>query len=265
MNTSQNPISYSARSLGLVGDSADSWGYLRVGVFRNAEGADEQIGEYTRNYRNIYETFFAFESEGRSYALYSPDYTATRVMELPSCRDIGGEESHSGGFCPVAYFVPAYVDQEMHYSGPPNSPYAEGKVLRRRKNKAVIDDLKAAVSGWDARDLRTDDTKPYRIECKTEATSPLTYYPFGFVAGCIWGDDSSWKVEYLDLHDVAQGMIRRDHRFGYIELPEGVKLRDAILLDEYQQPSLLQYDEAHCVRIINQQKFDIRTGKQAPP
>jgi len=41
---------------------------------------------------------------------------------------------------------------------------------------------------------------------------------FGFVWGCQWGDDSSWKVQYLDLSQVQQGIIRRDERFGYLEL-----------------------------------------------
>jgi hypothetical protein len=41
---------------------------------------------------------------------------------------------------------------------------------------------------------------------------------FGFVWGCIWGDDSSWKVQYLDLSRVQEGVIKRDDRFGYVEL-----------------------------------------------
>jgi hypothetical protein len=41
---------------------------------------------------------------------------------------------------------------------------------------------------------------------------------FGFVWGCIWGDDGSWKVEYLDLSRVREGEIARDARFGYLEL-----------------------------------------------
>lgn len=41
---------------------------------------------------------------------------------------------------------------------------------------------------------------------------------FGFVWGCIWGDDGSWKVQHLDLTQVQQGMVRRDDRFGYVEL-----------------------------------------------
>lgn len=42
--------------------------------------------------------------------------------------------------------------------------------------------------------------------------------PFGFVWGCHWGDDSSWKVQYLDLSGVADGVIKREERFGYLEL-----------------------------------------------
>ncbi len=41
---------------------------------------------------------------------------------------------------------------------------------------------------------------------------------FGFVWGCCWGDDSSWKVQYLDLSQVQQGVLRREERFGYLEL-----------------------------------------------
>lgn len=41
---------------------------------------------------------------------------------------------------------------------------------------------------------------------------------FGFVWGCVWGDDGSWKVQYLDLTGVREGTIRRDERFGYVEL-----------------------------------------------
>jgi hypothetical protein len=41
---------------------------------------------------------------------------------------------------------------------------------------------------------------------------------FGFVWGCVWGDDSSWKVQYLDLSAIHEGKIIRDDRFGYVPL-----------------------------------------------
>ncbi len=40
----------------------------------------------------------------------------------------------------------------------------------------------------------------------------------GFVWGCVWGDDSSWKVQHLDLTGIQSAEIRRDERFGYVEL-----------------------------------------------
>jgi hypothetical protein len=43
--------------------------------------------------------------DGRWFALYAPDYTATKVMELP-CKHLGGEAPASHGFCPADYYVP---------------------------------------------------------------------------------------------------------------------------------------------------------------
>lgn len=47
---------------------------------------------------------------------------------------------------------------------------------------------------------------------------------FGIVWGCIWGDDGSWKVQYLDLAQVQSGKLTRDERFGYVELATNPKL-----------------------------------------
>ncbi|MDX2087961.1 MAG: hypothetical protein SFX73_08930, partial [Kofleriaceae bacterium] len=41
---------------------------------------------------------------------------------------------------------------------------------------------------------------------------------FGFVWGGYWGDDSSWKVQHLDLSQIRDGIIKRDDRFGYVAL-----------------------------------------------
>ena len=59
---------------------------------------------------------------------------------------------------------------------------------------------------------------------------------FGFVWGCIWGDDSSWKVQYLDLSRVENGTIVRDERFGYVELATHPKLaaKDFIECEFYE-------------------------------
>jgi len=43
---------------------------------------------------------------------------------------------------------------------------------------------------------------------------------FGFVWGCVWGDDTSWKVQHLDLSRVSEGVVTRSERYGYLELAE---------------------------------------------
>lgn len=41
---------------------------------------------------------------------------------------------------------------------------------------------------------------------------------WALVAGCHWGDDSSRKVEYLDLTKIIEGIVTQEQRYGYIEL-----------------------------------------------
>jgi hypothetical protein len=150
------------------------WNSLDVDVLLDGE----RIGGYRRNYHSLFDTFVPFiQDDGQGgvhiLALYSPHYTATRLMKLPECVDIGGEDPSSGGFCPTGFLVP--YDSERGLTG-----------------------------------------------------------RFGFVSGCVWGDDSSWKVEYLDLSEAAKGVLRRDDRFGYLELPRGMSLRDAVHLEHYR-------------------------------
>jgi hypothetical protein len=144
------------------------WSYLDVEILRDGE----KVGAYRRNYPNLYDTFVPFRQNGVDYALYSPNYTASRLMRLPECVDIGGEEPHSGGFCPTGYYVPN-------------------------------DAAKGLIGQW------------------------------GFICGYLWGDDSSWKVQYLDLSEAARGILRREERFGYLEISRSLPLRDAIDLRGY--------------------------------
>ena len=89
--------------------------------------------------------------------------------------------------------------------------------------------------------------------------SPLVYYPFGFVAGCIWGDDSSWKIQYLELGEVEKGIIKREEKFGYIAMPDAVNLKQAIDLTDYLYDP--NEESAYRVTIAIQKQFDLRTGK----
>jgi len=75
------------------------------------------------------------------------------------------------------------------------------------------------------------------------------------VAGCVWGDDTSWKVQYLDLSRADEGVLRREERFGYIELAYNLHLDEAVDLsieDDRFPP---------CLSIACQRHFDFATGR----
>jgi hypothetical protein len=80
---------------------------------------------------------------------------------------------------------------------------------------------------------------------------------FGFVAGCIWGDDSSWKIQYLDLSRVSEGVLVREERFGYIAIPEGKsRLAECLSFDRYDPP------EYPIVDITAETHFNLRNGNR---
>jgi hypothetical protein len=152
-----------------------TWESTIVEVFRRAHagGEPEKVCEYERNY-GLLQTFEPFRQGGREFALISPDYTGTSVLDLATGSVIAAEPVSSGGFCPVGFYVPDWWD--LH-------------------DESII----PGSEHWDAdREWPSGE--------------------FGFVWGCVWGDDSSWKVEHLDLTGIQSGVIRREARFGYVEI-----------------------------------------------
>lgn len=232
------------------------WKYSKVGVFKVVGDSEEQVGEYQRNYGGIFDSFFHFQHNGKDLALYSSDYTATRIMELPSCKDLGGEDGDEMGFCPVDYFVPSYIDQEtIHETN--NTAFPPRSVSIERINNPSLESLSESTSKHNYVNGNTGQ------ECEdiltTRPITPLLYYPFGFVGGCVWADESSWKVQYLDLSRADEGILVREERFGYIELPEGIRLKDAIDM------SIYGYDWGESIsktiRINIVQAFNLENGK----
>lgn len=248
-NDWENVIAYKAEIIEKVENRPGTWNSIRVGVFRCDGESKEQVGHYVRNYPNLFRTFCHFRKNDKDYALYSPDYTASRIIELPSCKDIGGEEPHGAGFCPVDYLVPRYIERE--------SIGLDDKPSRYRVNDPAEDDLKTRTTKFTPLDEKTG--KRITVEKPSYPVSPLIYYPFGFVAGCIWGDDSSWKIQYLDLSKAESGVLKRDDRFGYIALPSSMTLEQAVDLMDFETDRTEEW--AHHITISVQKRFDLRTGK----
>lgn len=243
---------YNTKVLGEIKYGSSAWKGLKIGVFRIENGKEEKVGEYERNYSTFYNTFYFFQKDGKDFALYSPDYTVTRIMELPACKDIGGEEPKSSGFCPVDYFVPTYIQQEYIWDYESEKEQKGKTIINNPENK----DIREGVT---TRNWINQITKE---ECESKSLyrslTPILYHPFGFAAGCIWGDDSSWKIQFLDLSEAEKGIIKRDDRFGYIELPENQNLREAIDMYDYGYD---KEDYSDNIRINVMQTFNLKTGK----
>ncbi len=191
------------------------WNYQNIGVF----DGETKIGEYKRNYSSFMKTFYPFKKNGNWYALYSSNYTATRIMSLPDCKDIGGEEKDTWGFCPVEYYIPEYNQCSFKY--------------KDTEEKFQCFDFKTC-----------EECAPLETQCFTE---------FGFIAGCVWGDDSSWKIQYLDLSQADKGIIKREDKFGYIELLDSLSLKESISMR-------MAEDKIDRFEIATARCYDLGTG-----
>lgn len=243
------------------------WDSLGVDIFLKDGETEVKIGEYNRNYHSLFNTFCPFELDGNEYALYSKDYTATRVMSLPDCKDLGGEESDGYGFCPTDFYVPEICiewppesDDDPQPIFPQHNPEWQARIQYDGGTRYYYPSDKENPEGYSEERHLAYKAEQERIKPLSDAwhlRHPFTVMtaPFGFVAGCIWGDDSSWKIQYLDLSQVSDGIIKRDDRFGYIELPGGCQLKDVIYTG-----ALNSRDDGYVV-IGVAKTFNLKTGK----
>jgi hypothetical protein len=172
-------MKFTARKLKAIKNRPGTWDSYKVGVFQD----ETPIGEYVRNYSMV--PFAPFMLNGNWYALASKDYVCTEIMKLPSCEWIGGEPHDSNGFCPAELYVPRYYQETYKSKDGSDHRFTE----------------------WDY-DVKPGDAD---VDKYTE------FATFGFVSGCVWGDDTSWKVEAFDLREADKGKLTRLQPFGYFE------------------------------------------------
>ena len=177
----------------------NTWSYTLVEIF-DKDQDNIKIGEYIRNYSGLAEsTFYPFKSKsGEWYALYSERYTVVSVMRLPACEKIASTEDGAYAFCPAEIWVPSIAW---------SSYFRNGENGEERHFSYEIED--------------GDHPDDYTMK-------KWHHLDVGFCCGCVWGDDSSWKIQLLDLRKIEEGIIINKPSFGYIEVPK--KIRDFSLV-----------------------------------
>jgi hypothetical protein len=170
-----------------------TWDSTIVEVFRRASSSDglEKAFEYERYY-SLLQTFEPFRQGSREFALISRDYTKTAVLELASGVVIAEEIDEPGAPAGGGFCPVGFYVPDW----------------------------------WDVNDCSVIPGSEYWT-----ADREWPNGDFGFVWGCHWGDDSSWKVQYLDLSRVQEGVVQRDDRFGYVELATSGYVSPSLTLD----------------------------------
>lgn len=189
-----------------VENDPGTWDSTKISIFKD----NNLIGEYLRNYSSFGAmTFYPFEIDSQWYALYSANYTASRVMKLHNDKieDWCGEDANSNGFCPVEFYVPRFKES-FHTMTVDNGTHDFSCYYFDTEYK----------------------THKEFVEEEIVSISPIVFRNtnFGFMCGCHWGDDSTWKIRYIDLSKVPEKQLIIEERFGYWEMPRSLTLKQSI-------------------------------------
>jgi hypothetical protein len=207
-----------------------AWDSTKVSIFRN----EVLIGEYLRNYPSYAAlTFHPFTVGGEWYALYSAHYTAVRVMKLHKDRieDWCGQDPTTDGFCPVEIYVPRYRSVKSSFE-----------------------------SGG-----KTHEFETYAVDCDYKTEEDFTadmpefdseqYTDFGFLCGCVWGDDTSWKILYIDLAGVPNKVLSITSKFGYWEMPRSLTLKQCVDMSGWEP-------DHHWISLTRAEHINLKTNER---
>lgn len=155
----------------------------------------ELIGSFNYGYHgHIEDIFCPFIHHGKWYATYSTKYTALSIASLgKTFEHVWSDDGGSYGFCPVEAAVPKIIKRNIVDHGPYIDVY------------------------WDINLDEYGDRHLYEL-----MDSPVCFY-----SGCVWGDDSSWKLQLLNISRLHEGVITKEHVVGHFELPDQ-PLRDCL-------------------------------------
>jgi hypothetical protein len=211
------------------------WNYTLCEIYKG----EEKIGEYKRTYPSFAkETFFAFSFKGKDYALYSANYTKIQLMSLPDCQEIPLKEEcvkQTANFCPTELYLPIWANTTYEYNG-----------------------KKSNIQQW-INTLKKELNDDYHYE--------YGYCHLALATGCVWGDDSSWKLMLIDLRKIDEGEIwfvdnRFERKWLYEEFPDSCKLKDVEFEFEDDEFSFMPSGYKQLVQKLVWFPSDIETGDE---
>lgn len=213
-----------------------TWSTLHIKVLDNREvleAGDDNDGsiiprvvfEYDRNYSSMYNTFHPFrqlkDGKWHDYALISTKYVRFEVVDLEKGEIIAIE--------PAPFRTQESIDRIPEQHRAPGG-YAEHYKVGEEIPGAGFCPTDFRVFDWNEKyyadsinktmkDREGNEIYLYSLEDFNQVTGQWAVY-----CGCHWGDDSSYKLRYIDLSRISEGIVNSDSRFGYF--PLGATLKD---------------------------------------
>lgn len=202
-----------------------------------------EIGSYLYRYYNSAEKIFQpFNINGKDYAIISTDYTTVSFITLPDCTPVvltDESKENLSDHCPVECWIPRYKEIRTEYEAEMILGHPSG--------------VKDFYVYFDDSEIR-EPKDPESFEL------PIHYHDFGFVAGCVWGDDSgNWKVNFLDLSGIEKGEVfytsEGKREWTYKQLPSNLTMKQAIKIDRWSA------DERYRIEWAVPEYYDLENGK----
>lgn len=199
-----------------------AWNTLIVTVYRNTPAGKEKIFSYPRNY-SMMKTFEPFrqlkDGVWKDYALISTEYTRFEVADLET-GEIIAVESYPA-------ISQEWLDGLPEKSREPGGWAAEYKVGDERPGWGFCPVDFKVFDMWDRFTVENVNTV---YTSTAPGIAPRLLYPdeqlnnytgqWALYSGCVWGDDNGWKMRFIDLSRISEGVVTSEDRFGYVPLGE---------------------------------------------
>lgn len=202
-----------------------TWTQVEVAVYDLEHNENEPIYTYHRNY-SFLKTFEPFriwveeENRWRNFALISPEYVSFKVLDLDTKEIVAT--------CPPPVLTAEDAESMNKHISETGRTYHEGQEFPSWGFCPVefyVPDVLDIHPSY----LNSDSVEKYVKVFNAKRS-------FGFVSGCIWGDDDSWKLQAVDLSAVLDGKVSTDDRFGYFILGDHLSLRQSVDTDYFFDP-----------------------------
>lgn len=231
------------------------WRQVSVTVYRNnPDGSRDEVFSYLRNY-SMMQTFEPFrqlkDGVWKDYALISTHYTRFEVVDLEAGEIIAAE--------PVPQVTQEYLDNIPAKYREPGGWAADWKVGDERPGWGFCPVEFKVLDFQDKFTFATVNKPGYSKEGEPAkylySDEELNSYTgqWALYSGCLWGDDNGWKLRYIDLSRISEGVVTSDERFGYVPLSAS--------LDEVM---VSWVSGKHVVYLPVQVIADVSTGKIEP-